>query len=355
MERWAELRSLNGRNLTGERQLQVFDRKRKYLGWGLVLLLIASAVLALSQGAFPVSLHDFMGSIVIWNIRLPRILSAFLVGGILGVSGAVMQTVLRNPLASPFTLGISSGAAFGAAIAIVFLGSGQLQRTGTAGVLIHNPYVVPLFAFIFSLMIVFMILTLIKLRRITPTAMILAGVAISSFFQASTMLIQLFSEDVKVAAVVFWTFGDVGRTNWTEIAILGVGFFIIFSLFLSMRWQFNAMLSGDETAKSLGVDPERLRVRSMVLASFITSLSVSFAGIIAFVGLIAPHLVRLLIGGDHRHLIPYSVLAGSILLILSDTFGRTVISPAIIPVGIITSFVGVPLLLYLLVKEQRYV
>jgi iron complex transport system permease protein len=339
--------------LSGEKRYQAFERKRKYLGWGLVLLLLFSGILALSQGAFPVSFHDFLGSVVIWNIRLPRILSALLVGGILGVSGTVMQTVLRNPLASPFTLGISSGAAFGAAMAIVFLGSGQLQRTGITGVVIHHPYVVPLFAFIFSLMAVGMILTLVKLRNVTPTAMILAGVAMSSFFQASTMLIQLFSEDVKVAAVVFWTFGDVGRTNWTEIAILGIGFLIIFSLFLSMRWQFNAMLSGDETAKSLGIDPEKLRLRSMVLASLLTSLSVSFAGIIAFIGLMAPHLVRLLIGGDHRHLIPYSVLMGSLLLLLSDTLGRTILSPTLIPVGIITSFVGVPMLLYLLIKGQR--
>lgn len=350
MEGWVE-----SKLLTGKKPYRAIERKRKFLGWGLVLLLIACTVLALSQGAFPVSFHDFFRSIVIWNIRLPRILSALLVGGILGVSGAVMQTVLRNPLASPFTLGISSGAAFGAAMAIVFFGGGQLQRTGATGVMIHHPYVVPFFAFVFSLITVWMILLLVKFRNITPTAMILAGVAMSSFFQASTMLIQLFSEDVKVAAVIFWTFGDVGRTNWIEIVILGIGFLMIFSLFLSMRWQFNAMLSGDETAKSLGIDPERLRVRSMVLASLITSLSVSFAGIIAFVGLIAPHLIRLFIGGDHRHLIPYSALAGSILLVLSDTFGRTIISPSIIPVGIITSFVGVPLLFYLLVKEQRYV
>lgn len=350
MEGWVE-----SKLLTGKKPYRAIERKRKFLGWGLVLLLIACTVLALSQGTFPVSFHDFFRSIVIWNIRLPRILSALLVGGILGVSGAVMQTVLRNPLASPFTLGISSGAAFGAAMAIVFFGGGQLQRTGATGVVIHHPYVVPFLAFVFSLITVWMILLLVKFRNITPTAMILAGVAMSSFFQASTMLIQLFSEDVKVAAVIFWTFGDVGRTNWIEIVILGIGFLMIFSLFLSMRWQFNAMLSGDETAKSLGIDPERLRVRSMVLASLITSLSVSFAGIIAFVGLIAPHLIRLFIGGDHRHLIPYSALAGSILLVLSDTFGRTIISPSIIPVGIITSFVGVPLLLYLLVKEQRYV
>jgi len=341
-------------SLSGEKRYQAFERKRKYLGWGLLFLSISSGILALSQGAFPVSLHDFLGSVVIWNIRLPRILTALLVGGILGVSGAVMQCVLRNPLASPFTLGISSGAAFGAAVAIVLFGTGQLQRAGLAGVIINNPYIVSVSAFFFSLMAVFLILALVRLKSVTPTAMILAGVAMSSFFQASTMLIQLFAEDVKVAAVVFWTFGDVGRANWTEIAVLAFVFLAIFSFFLSMRWKLNAMLGGDETAKSLGVDPKRLRLKCMVLASMLTSVSVSFAGIIGFVGLIAPHMVRLIIGADYRYLIPYSALVGALILILSDTFGRTIISPAIIPVGIITSFVGVPVLLYLLIKGERY-
>jgi iron complex transport system permease protein len=339
---------------SGEQQYQDFEKKRKYLGYGVAALLLLSGLSAIYLGAYPVSFRDFFESVVIWNIRLPRILSALLVGGILGVSGGVMQCVLRNPLASPFTLGVSSGAAFGAAVAIVLFGTGQLQRAGLAGVIINNPYIVSVSAFFFSLMAVFLILALVRLKSVTPTAMILAGVAMASFFQASTMLIQLFAEDVKVAAVVFWTFGDVGRTNWTEIAVLAFVFLAIFSFFLSMRWKLNAMLGGDETAKSLGVDPKKLRLKCMVLASMLTSVSVSFAGIIGFVGLIAPHVVRLIIGADYRYLIPYSALVGALILILSDTFGRTIISPAIIPVGIITSFIGVPILLYLLIKGERH-
>lgn len=224
--------SAESKHQIGEIQYLAFEMKRRYLGYGLIIFLIGASIFAIFQGAFPVAFKDFLQSVVIWNIRLPRIISALIVGGILGVSGAVIQSVLRNPLASPFTLGISSGAAFGAAVAIVFFGGGQLQRTGYTGVVINNPCFIPLFAFLFSLVVVMTILMLVKLRSIPPTAMILAGVAISSFSQASTMLIQLFSEDIKVAAVVFWTFGDVGRTNWFEIAMLCIGFFIIFSIFL---------------------------------------------------------------------------------------------------------------------------
>ncbi|RLA76332.1 MAG: iron ABC transporter permease, partial [Deltaproteobacteria bacterium] len=272
----------------------------------------------------------------------------------LGISGAVMQCTLRNPLASPFTLGISSGAAFGAAVAIVFLGAGQLNRTGLTGIVIDNPYSISAFAFLFALGAVFVILALVRIKQITPTAMILTGVAMSSFFQASTMLIQLFAEDVKVAAVVFWTFGDVGRTNWGEIAIMGVAFLLIFGYFLRRRWELNIMLGGDDTAKSLGVEPSRFRLEVMVLASLLTALSVSFSGIIGFVGLIAPHAVRLVAGADHRFLIPYSALLGALVLLLSDTVGRMVISPAVIPVGIITAFLGVPIFLYLLIRGGSY-
>ena len=316
-------------------------------------MLLAVAV-AVQLGALRLSLEDLLGNTVLWNIRLPRIISAILVGAALGVSGAVMQCVLRNPLASPFTLGISSGAAFGAAVAIVFFEAGQLNRTGLTGIIIDNPYFISAFAFLSALGAVFVILALVKLKQVTPTAMILAGVAMSSFFQAATMLIQLFAEDVKVAAVVFWTFGDVGRANWNEIGVMTAAFSVIFAHFLRKRWGFNVMLGGDEIAKSLGVEPSSFRLEVMVLASLLTALSVSFAGIIGFVGLIAPHAVRLMIGADHRYLIPYSALLGALVLLLSDTVGRMAISPAVIPVGIITAFVGVPVFLYLLVRSGSH-
>ncbi len=324
------------------------------MGYALGASLLSAALVAVQLGVLKVSLGELFSNTVLWNIRLPRITSALLVGAALGISGAVMQCTLRNPLASPFTLGISSGAAFGAAVAIVFFGAGQLNRTGLTGIVIDNPYSISAFAFLFALGAVFVILALVRIKQITPTAMILTGVAMSSFFQASTMLIQLFAEDVKVAAVVFWTFGDVGRTNWGEIAIMGVAFLLIFGYFLRRRWELNIMLGGDDTAKSLGVEPSRFRLEVMVLASLLTALSVSFSGIIGFVGLIAPHAVRLVAGADHRFLIPYSALLGALVLLLSDTVGRMVISPAVIPVGIITAFLGVPIFLYLLIRGGSY-
>lgn len=333
---------------------RAYERKRRLLGYLLGASVLLAAAVAVQLGALKLPLEELLGNTVLWNIRLPRIVSAILVGAALGVSGAVMQCVLRNPLASPFTLGISSGAAFGAAVAIVFFGAGQLNRTGLTGVIIDNPYSISAFAFLFALGAVFVILALVKLRQVTPTAMILAGVAMSSFFQAATMLIQLFAEDVKVAAVVFWTFGDVGRANWSEIGVMAVVFSLIFAHFLRRRWELNVMLGGDETAKSLGVEPSRFRLEAMVLASLLTALSVSFSGIIGFVGLIAPHAVRLMIGADHRYLIPHSALLGALVLLLSDTVGRTAISPAVIPVGIITAFLGVPVFLYLLMRSESY-
>ena len=225
---------------------QALEKRRRLLGYTLGILLILAALVAVQMGAYEVSLRELLESVVIWNIRIPRITSALLVGAMLGLCGGVMQCVLRNPLASPFTLGVSSGAAFGAAVAIVFLGVGQLNRTGLTGVIIDNPYTLSAFAFFFSLVTVLVILTLARLKQITPAAMILAGVAMSSFFQAATMLIQLFAEDVKVAAVVFWTFGDVGRSNWIEIGLMAVIFGLVFSYFVLRRWELNAMLGGDE-------------------------------------------------------------------------------------------------------------
>ncbi|RLA83743.1 MAG: iron ABC transporter permease [Deltaproteobacteria bacterium] len=333
---------------------RAYERKRRLLGYLLGASLLVAAAVSLQLGVLKLPLGALLQNPVMWEIRLPRIASALLVGAALGISGAVMQCVLRNPLASPFTLGISSGAAFGAAVAIVFFGAGQLNRTGLTGVIIDNPYSISAFAFLFALGAVLVILALVKLRQITPTAMILAGVAISSFFQAATMLIQLFAEDVKVAAVVFWTFGDVGRTNWGEIVIMSVAFSMVFLHFFRRRWELNVMLGGDETAKSLGVEPSRFRLEVMILGSLLTALSVSFSGIIGFVGLIAPHAVRLMIGADHRYLIPYSALIGALVLLLSDTVGRIAISPAMIPVGIVTAFLGVPIFLYLLIRSGSY-
>ncbi|MEM4278952.1 MAG: iron ABC transporter permease [Archaeoglobaceae archaeon] len=317
------------------------------------------SAIALGLGAYQMSIAELFraildGNPVLWNVRIPRIITAIFVGASLAIAGAVMQCILKNPLASPFTLGISQGAAFGAAIAIVYFGAGQMHRVGEA-LTIFNPYIVPIFAFFGSLISAFVILALAKLRDLSPEAIVLAGVAMSALFQAGVMLIQYFATDVQVASIVFWTFGDVARARWIEIYLIIAVFVICFIYFFYRRWDYNSLLAGDETAISLGVKPQRIRLEGMLLSSFLTAVCVSFTGIIGFIGLVAPHIVRLTIGGDYRFLIPSSALVGALVLLASDTVGRTVISPVIIPVGIITSIVGAPMFIYLLLRGGKSV
>jgi iron complex transport system permease protein len=290
---------------------------------------------------------------VIWHIRLPRIIGAIVAGAGLSVAGCVMQNNLRNPLASPSTLGISNAAAFGANIAIVILGAGSIQSSSTDAVIINNPYIVTTSAFICSMVATMVVLMLAKLRGFLPESIILAGVALGSLFTAGTTLIQYFADDVEVAAAVFWTFGDLGRISWKEVLIITMVISLAFIYFMFRRWDYNALDSGEESAKSLGVNVERVRLGGMFVSSIITAVSVSFLGIIGFIGLISPQIVRRVIGGDHRFLIPISAIMGSLLLLFSDTLARTVIAPVILPVGAITSFLGAPLFLYLLLRGYK--
>ncbi|NMA86758.1 MAG: iron ABC transporter permease [Tissierellia bacterium] len=288
---------------------------------------------------------------IVKNIRLPRVISGLLAGAGLSLAGCIMQNNLKNPLASPSTLGISNAAAFGANIAIILLGAGTVVSTGVGEVQIYNPYMVTVCAMIFSLISTFLIISLSKLGKFSTESIVLAGAALSSLFSAGTMIIQYFSQDTtKVAAVIFWTFGDLGRASWNEIFIMAILILISTIYFIYHRWDYNALDTGDDTAKSLGVDVERIRLGGMFMASIITAVTVSFLGIISFIGLISPQITRRLIGNDNRYLIPASAFMGSFLLLMSDTLARTIISPELLPVGAITSFLGAPLFLYFLIK-----
>lgn len=290
---------------------------------------------------------------MIWRIRLPRIVAAVVAGAGLSVAGCVIQNNLRNPLASPSTLGISSAAAFGANLAIIVFGAGAIKVSGTETITISSPYLVTICAFVSAMGAAAVILLLARLRGFSPEAMVLAGVALSSLFAAGTILIQYSAEDLQVAAVVFWTFGDLGRVAWQEVAIVSALTGVSLIYFTVRRWDYNALDHGEETAQSLGVNVERVRQQGMLIASLITAVVVSFVGIIGFIGLVGPQIMRRIIGGDHRYLVPASALMGSLLLLVSDTLARTMVSPAVLPVGAITSFFGAPLFLYLLVRGHR--
>ena len=279
---------------------------------------------------------------IVWNIRLPRIILGILAGTSFGVAGAVMQGVLRNPLASPYTLGISAGAAFGASIAIL-LGFG----------FVGGEYLVIGNAFVFAMLCSFVIIGLAGRKGATPETMILAGIAILYVFSACTSLLQYFADPDAVKDVVFWTVGSLGRASWSAVYILGIVVVICLPFLLIKSWDLNAMTAGDEAAQSMGVNVKRTRIVTISLASLLVASTVAFTGTIGFIGLVAPHITRIAIGGDNRFLLPASCLVGAIFLLAADTVARNIIAPTIIPVGIMTAFMGGPLFLYLIMKRRR--
>ena len=357
------MRKNTGNEQSKEIEKYIRYKKRKII---LIVALIAAVlvlmILAVNSGSAKIPIKEILLSLVgkgdsvttavVWNIRLPRIIGAVVAGAGLSIAGCVMQNNLKNPMASPSTLGISNAAVFGANIAIIVLGAGSISSSSADAVFISNPYSVTIIAFFTSMIAMMVILTLSKLRNFSSESIILAGVALGSLFSAGTILIQYFAEDVQVAAAVFWSFGDLGRLVWKEVFIMILIVSISIAYFLFKRWDYNAIETGRETAKSLGVNVDRTILAGMVLSSIITAVTVSFLGIIGFIGLISPHIVRKIIDSDHRYLIPMSAVMGSFTLLLADTVARTVISPIILPVGAITSFLGAPLFLYLLMKRR---
>ncbi|AAM31764.1 FecCD family ABC transporter permease [Methanosarcina mazei] len=342
----------------------VYVRRKFFWIMGGLLLLFIMLIYSISVGAVTIPPYEVLQTLmgqsvstkwdsIIWNIRLPQALAAIVAGAGLSVAGVVMQSILRNPLGSPFTLGISNAGAFGAAVSVIILGTGKMQSTAADAVIINNPYMTTIVAFIFCLLATGIILLISRIRAASPEVMVLAGVALSSLFTAGTMFLQYFADDTQLAAVVFWTFGDVGRANWLEFKIMAVVVLLSTLFFMINRWDYNAIDAGDETAKGLGVNVERVRMVGMIVAALVSAVIVSFLGVIGFVGLICPHMVRRLIGDDQRYLIPGSTLLGGILLLASDTAARIIISPYVLPVSILTAFMGAPTFIYLLLRGYR--
>ena len=307
------------------------------------------AAFAVAKGAYNIPVKglfaaltgnaDATTAVVITNIRLPRVIAAILCGWGLSLSGLCLQTLLRNPLGSPITFGISHGAAFGAAVAIVIFGTSVVSVTA--------------FAFAGGMTATLVILFLAKFKRLSPTAIILAGVAMHSLFLSGIYLIQYIANETELVQVVFWTFGDVARSSWKEIGFLAVAVFLISIFLVILRWDLNAFSLGDETAKGLGVSVNTIRLTGMAIVTIVAALATSFHGIIGFLGLIAPHTARRIVGDDHCLLIPFSAILGALLLLTADTFGRLLIGSGSLPVGVITSFLGAPVFLYFLVREYR--
>lgn len=331
----------------------------------LCLLTAVFSIMSLLSGSANMTFSDVIASIfgrgtrqmntIIWNVRMPRVAAAMAVGAALSMCGCIMQNVLRNPLASSSTLGVSQGASFGAAAAIVCLGAGTQINSGNgaSALTITQPYMVSLAAFCGGMLTTILMLGLSRLRDATPSVMVLAGVALSSMFTGGTTLIQYFADDVMVATIVYWTFGNLGRAGWSEIGLIGILSFAAFLFFIINSWNYNAIESGHDTAKSLGVNTGLLVPLSLVICALITSVSVAFTGCISFIGLIASHIMRRFVGNDYRFLLPCSALMGAVLLLAADIACRMIVSPIVLPIGALTSFMGAPLFLYLILRQRR--
>lgn len=292
----------------------------------------------------------YANNIIIQKIRLPRVIAAVVAGAGLAVAGLIMQTCLGNVMASPSTLGVSNAAVFGANLSIIgfaggFLTSGR-DIVGTINT--FNPFAVSLIAFLFSSVSILLVLALCGIKKFSPNTIVLAGIAIGAIWTAGTTLMQIFATDVGLSAAVIWSFGDLGRVTFTQDYImLGVVAAALVTFFC-LSWRFNAMLGGDNVAKSVGVNVTALRLTGLLIGSLVTAICVSFLGVIGFVGIICPHVVKKLLGHNHVVSIPMTAIMGSLLLLVADTIARSVAGGISLPVGAITSLLGAPFFLVML-------
>lgn len=301
------------------------------------------SVFALINNYFGGNIHvSALDKVVIEQLRLPRICMGILVGLALSNSGLLMQAIFQNSLVSPYTLGISSGAAFGAALSIVFG-----MQFGVLG-----QYAMPILAFVFSILTIFIVLGISKTSKSAGKNIVLIGVAIGYLFSAFLSFLQYTGGKNALPQIVFWMMGSLENTAWSSVVIMAIINFIALCIMLIYAWDLNIMGYGRDTAISFGVNYDKLRLISIIIATLLTGTAVAFTGIIGFVGLIAPQMARMIIGSDYRFLIPGASLTGALLVLCSDTIARTIMSPVELPIGIITSVVGVPFFLYLIIRKK---
>ena len=332
-------------------------KKVLIIGAGLVLMVILSLIFT-TVGENQVALADVLRAIGHWIsgnltetqekvivlLRLPRITLAVFAGVGLSIAGVVMQSITRNPMASPFTGGISNAAAFGASVSIVF-GIGFFPGT-EIGTVIN--------AFLLSVACAVLVYTVAAKVGMSPETIVLVGIALSYLFSAATSTIEFFANEHQLAAVVQWAFGSLNGAQWPETLVVGFFAALSYVVIYCFAPALNIMTSGDDqVAASLGVKVNRVRCITGLFSVLATAAVISFTGVIGFVGLAGPHMARMLIGSDHRYLLPFSAVCGALLMLVADTLGRVILAPVIIPVGIVISFLGVPIFLNLILSRRK--
>lgn len=342
---------VDGQILDGHRQRAA---RRTFVLLAALMMLVVSLLVDVATGPamLPVTAvarsvfnlaQDRTVDAIVWSIRLPVALMAVVVGMALGLSGAIMQTILNNPLASSYTLGVSAGAGFGAALVIV-LG---------AALPVPEAYAIPVSAFLFAAIACAGVYLIGSVRGATPETLVLAGIALLFLFQALLSLLQFFASQEALQQIVFWLFGSLQKSTWRNLPIVTFVMLATVPLILLDIWRLTAMKLGDARAAGLGVNVRAVRLRAFALISALTGVAVAFVGTIGFVGLVAPHIARMLVGEDQRSFLPASALFGALLLSLASIASKTVMPGTIVPIGIVTSLIGVPFFIWIVLANRR--
>jgi iron complex transport system permease protein len=335
---------------------RALTRRKQVLLAALAAMLLGSLIFDLTLGPAQLGLVDVMQAlvapgdatlqvrVVVWEIRLPVALMAVVVGAALSLAGALMQTILSNPLASPFTLGLSAAASFGAALGLAF---------GVAVVPFLADYIVPLNAFLMAMLTAALIHVLSLRRGVTAETIVLLGIALVFTFNALLALVQYFATEQAVAAIVFWTMGSLTKATWPKLAVTCVVIVAVLPVLARRVWALTALRLGDDKAASFGVNVRRLRLQTLIIVSLLAAFPVAFVGTIGFIGIVGPHIARMLIGEDQRFFLPASMLAGAVILSLSSVISKTLITGTIFPIGVVTSLIGIPFFMSLVLSSKR--
>ncbi|MDQ6904357.1 MAG: iron ABC transporter permease [Bacteroidota bacterium] len=336
-------------------------RQSKFFFPVTIILLVIVLLCAIAFGAVSITVHDMFSALlhafqnkkpaniyegVFLEIRLPRVLLGAVTGAILSVSGVLLQGLFRNPIVEPGLIGTSAGAAFGASVVFVFAVQMNEEIRSLAG-----PLLVPLFAFGGGLLATFLVYSISKSqKKMSVTSLLLVGIAINAIGLSGTGFMSYVARDPQARSITFWNLGTFSGATWPQVFIVTCVAFVVFIISLRYSKQLNALILGEEEATHLGVSPEKLKKRIMILSTAMVAVATAFVGVISFIGLIVPHILRLLIGSDNKKLIPASMIMGAIILTVADMGARLLLAPAEVPIGIITSIAGAPVFIFLLKK-----
>ena len=333
-----------------------FAALRLWLLFAMALALAATLVLDIATGPSGLTFADVLTGllrpetldagqrVIVWEVRLPYAVMALLVGASLGLAGAEMQTALNNPLASPFTLGLSAAAAVGASVALV---------SGLTLVAFGENLAVPLLAFVFACGATLLIQLLAWRYGATVDSVVLFGIALLFSFEALLWLMQFVADSNALQQIVFWTMGSLSRATWNKIALVAAVLLVCALWSGKNAWSLTALRAGEDQARSFGIAVERLRLITLLRVSLLAATALSFVGTIGFVGLVGPHIARLLLGEDHRYYLPGSALAGALMLSGASILSKTLVPGVVLPIGIITALVGVPMFMALILSRRR--